>query len=189
MPRDAAEEIDMPSGGHASSGPAPDPNSLKTAKRGLTFTALPAAGYDGEVPPFPLPAVPVYDIWFEDKARHKELDEEATEARHDREHELWQQAWRTPQAAAWAAEPWRQHSVALWVRTAAICESGDATAADKNSLHRFADQIGLTPAGLAYNGWKITADQLAERRSEKTAPASASTRNRLKAVRSAAAGA
>lgn len=177
----------MPSGGHASSGPAPDPNSLKSAKRGLTFTALPAEGYAGDVPAYPLPKVPIYDIWFEDKKRVKEYDDEATEARYDREQELWGQAWRTPQAAAWAKEPWRQHSVALWVRTAAICESGDATAADKNSLHRFADQIGLTPAGLAFNGWKIAADQLAEKRAEK-APAqkTPTARDRMRALRGAA---
>lgn len=177
----------MPSGGHANSGPPPDPNSLKTAKRGLTFTALPAEGYAGEVPEYPLPRVPVYDIWFEGKERHKELDLEATEHRFERELELWAWAWRTPQAAAWAKEPWRGDSVAMWVRTRAICESGDATAADKNSLHRFADQIGLTPAGLAYNGWKIAADQLAEKRSEKAPAASApSARDRMKALRGAA---
>lgn len=177
----------MPSGGHASSGPPPDPNSLKSAKRGLTYTALPAKGYAGEVPAYPLPKIPVYDIWFEDKKRVKELDDAATKARFDRELELWAWAWATPQAAAWAAEPWRQHPVALWVRTAAICESGDATAADKNSLHRFADQIGLTPAGLAYNGWKIASDQLAERRAEKPpAPAAPTARDRMKALRGAA---
>jgi hypothetical protein len=177
----------MPSGGHASSGPSPDPNSLKTARRGLTYVALPAAGYDGEIPPYPLPKVPVYDIYFEDKARHKVLDLEATDDRFERELELWAWAWRTPQAAMWAAEPWRQHPVALWVRTAAICEGSDATAADKNSLHRFADQIGLTPAGLAFNGWKIAADQLAEKRAEK-APASSepTARDRMKALRGAA---
>ena len=152
----------MPSGGHASSGPPPDPNSLKTAKRGLTFTALPAAGYDGEAPDFPL---------------IEQTDREVT---------LWEWAWRTPQAAAWAKEPWRQHSVALWVRTAAICESGEATAADKNSLHRFADQVGLTPAGLAYNGWKIASDQLAEKRAEKPVASAPSARDRMKALRGAA---
>lgn len=153
----------MTSGGaRTNSGPPPDPNSLKSAKRGLTFTALPAAGYDGTPPDFPLP---------NDSSR---------------ELELWAWAWRTPQAAAWAAEPWRQHSVALWVRTAAICESGDATAADKNSLHRFADQIGLTPAGLAYNGWKIAADQLAEKRAEKPAANAPTARDRMKALRGAA---
>jgi hypothetical protein len=177
----------MPSGGHASSGPAPDPNSLKSAKRGLTFTALPSEGYAGEVPPYPLPRVPVYDIWFEGKERHKELDLEATEHRFERELELWAWAWHTPQAAVWAKEPWRQHSVALWVRTAAICESGEATAADKNSLHRFADQVGLTPAGLAFNGWKIAADQLAEKRAEKApAPKAPTARDRMKALRDAA---
>lgn len=172
----------MPKGTNTNSGPPPDPNSLKSAKRGLSFTALPAAGYDGEIPAFPLPKVPVYDIWFEDKRRVKEYDSEATEARYARELELWTWAWRTPQAAAWAAEPWRQHPVALWVRTAAICESGEATAADKGSLHRFADQIGLTPAGLAFNGWKIAADQVGAKRAERAAPVAPSARTRFKAI-------
>jgi hypothetical protein len=177
----------MPKGTNTNSGPPPDPSSLKSAKRGLTFTALPAEGYAGELPEYPLPKIPVYDIWFEDKVRHKKLDDEATGARYGRELELWAWAWRTPQAAMWAKEPWRQHPVALWVRTAAICESGDATAADKNSLHRFADQIGLTPAGLAYNGWKIASDQLAEKRAERAPAAAAPTaRDRMKALRGAA---
>jgi hypothetical protein len=160
----------MPRGTNTNSGPPPDPNSLKSARRGLAFTALPAEGYTGETPPYPLPKVPVYDVYFEDKKRVKELDQDATDDRFERELELWAWAWRTQQAAMWAAEPWRQHPVALWVRTAAICEGSDATAADKNSLHRFADQIGLTPAGLAFNGWKIASNQVAEKRSEKVAP-------------------
>jgi hypothetical protein len=161
----------MPSGGARNrSGPQKDPTSLKSARIGHSLTALPAEGYDGEMPTFPLPKVLVYDVYFEDKKRVKELDEGATDARHERELALWAWAWRTPQAAAWAVEPWRWQTVALWVRTAAVCESGDATAADKNSLHRFADQIGLTPAGLKENGWKIAANQVAEKRTEKTAP-------------------
>jgi hypothetical protein len=43
----------------------------------------------------------------------------------------------------------------MWVRTAVVCEGSEATAADKGSIHRFADQIGMTPAGLKENGWKI----------------------------------
>jgi hypothetical protein len=177
----------MPSGGHANSGPAPDPNSLNSAKRGLTFTALPAEGFDGEAPAYPLPKIKVYDVYYEDKVRQKDFDSETTEERYARELELWEWAWRTPQAKAWSKEPWRWHSVALWVRTSAICESGDATAADKNSLHRFADQIGLTPAGMAFNGWKIAADQLAEKRAEKVeAPKAPTARDRMKALRDAA---
>lgn len=132
----------MPSGGHASSGPPPDPNSLKTAKRGLAFTALPAAGYRGVIPEYPLQTMG-----------------DAGE----REGKLWTWAWRTPQAEVWAVEPWRQHAVAMWVRTAVICEGEGATAADKNSLHRFADQIGLTPAGMAFNGWKIAGGEVPAR--------------------------
>ena len=177
----------MPSGGHASSGPPPDPNSLKSAKRGLTYIALPAEGYDGDPPEFPLPKISVYDIWFEGKERHKRLDVRATKARHGRELELWAWAWRTPQAKAWSTEPWRWHSVAMWVRTAVICESADATAADKGSLHRFADQLGLTPAGLVYNGWKIAPDEVAAKRAAKAeAPAAPSARDRMKALRGAA---
>lgn len=161
----------MPSGGARNrSGPQPDPKSLTSARRGISLTALPAEGYRGGIPPFPLPKVNVYDVYFEDKKRVKEFDHEATEARYDRELELWEWAWRTPQAAAWEPEPWRWQAVALWVRTSAVCESGDATAADKNSLHRFADQIGLTPAGLKENGWRIAADQVATKRAEKAAP-------------------
>jgi hypothetical protein len=74
----------------------------------------------------------------------------------------------------------------MWVRTAVICESSEAQAADKNSLHRFADQIGLTPAGLAGNGWAIAADQVTEKREEKAAEAApegkAAPARRLRAV-------
>lgn len=147
----------MPRGGHARSGPQPDPNSLTSAQRGLVFTPLPAGGYQGPIPDFPLSSPT------------------------DRESDLWAWAWRTPQADAWAKAPWRWHAVAMWVRTAVLCESMDATAADKNSLHRFADQIGLTPAGLKENGWKI-ADAEPEKSAAKS-PAKASTsRNRLKVI-------
>jgi hypothetical protein len=175
----------MPSGGARNrSGPQPDPTSLKSARRGIQLAALPAEGFDDEPPAFPLPRIPVYDVWFEDKVRHKELDLEATEARHDRELALWTWAWHTPQAAAWSLEPWRWQTVAIWVRTMAVCESGAATAADKNSLHRFADQIGLTPAGLRENGWKIAVDQVAAKRAETvpTAPARPLARDRFKVV-------
>jgi hypothetical protein len=176
----------MASGGARNrSGPPPDPTSLKSAKRGLSLTALPAEGYAERPPPFPLPKINVYDIYYEDKVRHRDLDQDATDDRYARELELWEQAWRTPQAAAWALEPWRWQTVAIYVRTMAVCESGEATAADKNSLHRFADQIGMTPAGLRENGWKIAADQVNAKRAEKQAPAAAArplARDRFKVV-------
>lgn len=173
----------MPSGGARNrSGPQPDPNSFRSARRGLSLTALPSQGYDGPAPEYPLKPVMVYWESFDRGQKVREPDEVAAAARWEREQDLWAWAWRTPQAAAWILEPWRWQAVAMWVRTTALCESSEATAADKNSLHRFADQIGLTPAGLKENGWAIATDELDQRRPEAPAAARASSRSRLKVV-------
>jgi hypothetical protein len=181
----------MPRGGARNrSGPQPDPGSLKSARRGYVLTALPYAGYDGDVPDFPLPRIVVWWEYFEDKQKIREVDEAATTARRERELELWRWVWGTPQACAWSMEPWRWHTVAMWVRTSALCESSDATAADKNSLHRFADQIGLTPAGLKENGWRIAEDTAAKPAAAPTPtiPTRRPARERFQVVRGSAAG-
>ena len=143
------------------SGPQADPSSGRSDRRGFKLTALPAEGYRGEVPKFPLPGAS------------------------DRELEVWESAWRTPQACAWSmpSEAWRQRTVALWVRTTVRCEEPDAGAALLGQLHRFADQIGMTTAGLAEMGWKVAVDETAERREAAPAsPARASSRSKLKVV-------
>jgi len=149
----------MPRGGARNrSGPPPDPNSLRSDKRGLTFRHLPPEGYDGEAPRWPLP----------------ELS--------GREDEVWSLVWTYPQAAAWADEPWRWLTIALWVRTLVVCEGRDATAADKASLHRFADQIGLTPAGMKENGWLVSSATEPAAEETTTESAAEAARNRLKVV-------
>ena len=144
------------------SGPAPDPESERSERRGYKLTALPAEGYRGPVPEFPLPSPS------------------------DREIEVWEQAWRTPQAAAWAmpSESWRQRTVALWVRTTVRCEEPDAPASLLGQVHRFADQIGMTTAGLAEMGWKVATDEVAERAAEKPGEGKPrqSSRDRMKVV-------
>jgi hypothetical protein len=159
MPRKAAEEmIDMARGGARNrSGPPPDENSLESARKGVVFTALPAEGYCGEVPEYPLPEVS------------------------GRESEVWEQAWRTPQAAAWSVQPWRLRTVALWVRWSVRMEDPEASAALGNVVVRFADQIGMTPAGLKENGWKIAEDETAKKRTEKPAPQK-SAKSRMRVV-------
>jgi hypothetical protein len=159
----------MASGGARNrSGPQPDPSSGRSEARGIKLSALPNEGYSGTVPPFPLvPAVVRAEVRDGPRVA-KEVDDEESEARRDREAELWAWAWTTPQAVAWAREPWRWQTVAMWVRTFALCESPDATAADKNSLHRLADQVGLTPAGLRENGWTIAPNEVAEKRATRT---------------------
>ena len=175
----------MPRGGHARSGPPIDPNSGRSERRGIKFTALPAFGYDGPVPDWPLPLrecfmlvdkLPIHDV-------------RRTEQVADREAALWAWAWSTPQAWAWSqpSESWRLHTIAMWVRTYVLCESSEATAADKGSLHRFADQIGMSPAGLKENGWVIAKDELGEKRAESSEeanpePASGSARSRVKVI-------
>ena len=176
----------MTSGGsRLRSGPAKDPKSGRSDRLGFSATALPSEGFKGDVPAFPLGKVSVYFIYKADGKVVREFDEDATQERYTRELELWAWAWSTPQAVAWEREPWRWHSVAMWTRTAVVCESSEAQAADKNSLHRFADQIGLTPAGLAGNGWAIAPDEVGERREER-APAApegkAAPARRLRAV-------
>lgn len=128
----------------------------------MVLTALPREGYQGEVPEFPLPDCGV------------------------RERVVWEQAWRTPQAAAWAGEPWRWRTVALWVRWSVRMEADDAGASLGNVVVRLADQIGMTPAGLKENGWAVAKDEVGQRRAVAAKPAAAprrpSARDRLKAA-------
>ena len=172
----------MPRGGARNrSGPRPDEESGRSDQRGYSLTALPAQGYRGPVPEFPLPARVVSRWEFEEKRRFQVADTDATEAVAERERELWAWLWRTPQACAWSmpSESWRLHTIALYVRTFVICEGSEATAADKGSLHRFADQIGMTTAGLAEMGWKVAVDEVGAKRA--TQPVAAkSSRDRLK---------
>lgn len=176
----------MTKGGHPRSGPPPDPTSGRSDARGLSFTALPAAGYAGDVPPFPLPKRPILNEYFEGTGRNRERkverDEGATESTWERELDLWAWAWSTPQAEAWARDPWRWTSVAMWVRTFVVCEGSEATAADKGSLHRFADDIGLTPAGLRVNGWTIAHDEVSQKRGAES-QAVTSSRDRMRVVK------
>lgn len=173
----------MASGGARNrSGPQADPTSERSERRGYKLTALPSEGFQGDVPDFPLsPAVVIHEF-FDQGKKEREVDEGASEMRRDREAALWSWAWSTPQACAWSMQSWRWHAVAMWVRTAALCESSEATAADKNSLHRFADQIGMTPAGLRENGWAIAVDELAVKAESKAAAPRKSSRDRLSVV-------
>jgi hypothetical protein len=151
----------MPRGGARNrSGPKPSETSARSDRRGYSLTALPAEGYSGDVPDFPL------------------LDPTG------RELEVWAQAWRLPQACAWSmpSESWRTRSVAMWVRLSVRCEAEDAGASLLAQLHRFADQIGLTTAGLAELGWKVAVDEVGEKRASASPAPKASSRDRMKVV-------
>ena len=164
------------------SGPSADPRSGRSERKGFKLTALPSEGYAGDAPDFPLMAFVVRRWEYEDKLRRQVRDDDETEVFATRERELWEQAWTYPQACAWSLEPWRWNTVAMWVRTQVVCESSEATAADKGAIHRFADQIGMTPAGLKENGWAIARDEVGAKAAEKSAEPAAKPQRRLRAV-------
>ena len=122
------------------SGPAPDPNSARSDRRGLTFTALPVS-YEGPVPGFPLVGPS------------------------EREVEVWERVWRGPQGNAWSqpSEEWRHLTIGLYVRVFVACERFEGLPSGQTmaQLHRLADQVGLTPAGLRENGWSVAKDEVA----------------------------
>jgi len=172
----------MPRGGSRNrSGPPADEQSGRSDRRGYSLTALPSEGYDGPVPEWPLP---MHVDTLPDEPAKRAFD--AAQYLDDRERELWTWVWRTPQACAWSmpSESWRAQGVARWVRQAAHCESPAAKAADHGQLHRYADQIGLTTAGLREMGWKVAVDQLAGKAAEHgaTEPEGPKRERRLRAV-------
>ncbi|GAA1436350.1 hypothetical protein GCM10009616_35880 [Microlunatus lacustris] len=143
----------MPRGGARNrSGPQPDPQSGRSERRNYTLTALPSEGYQDDSPKFPL--------------RGRGDDETRKFAR--REQQVWAEAWKTPQACAWSMEPWRWPVVAEYCRLKAAVEfDPTASAALVAQLHRYRDQIGLTPAGLRENGWAIAKDEVSQKRQER----------------------
>ena len=148
----------MASGGARNrSGPPADPSSGRSDRRGVSLTALPAV-FSGVAPEFPLP-VPS-----------------------ERELAVWAETWRLPQGAAWSqpSEAWRVRTVAMWVRLSVRCEDPEASASLLGQLHRFADQIGLTTAGLAEMGWRVAADEVAAQASvDRPAPVRVERRLRV----------
>src|SRR5690606_32454569 len=108
----------MPRGGARNrSGPAPAPTSGRSERRGYKLTALPSEGYQDPAPKFPLP-------------RTSRGSEPATRRFRAREVQVWEQAWTTPQACAWAMEPWRHDVVAEYCRLKTVGElEPDAPAA------------------------------------------------------------
>lgn len=180
----------MPKGGSRNrSGPQPDPTSGRSERRGYKLEALPNEGYQGPVPAFPLEPIVLFTEYWEgsgsDREKHIDRDELGTESFRDREAQVWAEAWTTPQACAWSMESWRWPVVAEYCRLKTVIElDPSASAALVGQLHRYRDQIGLTPAGMRENGWSIAKDELSERR--ESAPVSAASapapQRRLRAV-------
>lgn len=123
----------MARGGHAHSGPAPVEGSRTSDRKGYVLTALPPAGFDGNVPDL---------LGFMPDATARHLA-------------IWTQLWVTPQACAWSAESWRWPVVADLVKWMVRSDAEDAPASTATSVRQLRDDLGLSTAGLRQNGWKI----------------------------------
>lgn len=123
----------MASGGVRNRGGRPvDPTSARSDARQLSYVALPVEGYQGDIPKFPKPAV-----------------------KGSRVLTLWEETWRSPQGAVWISEPYRWPVIAEYCLLMREVEKDSTRAALVGQLHRYRDQLGLTPAGLRENGWLV----------------------------------
>lgn len=176
------------------SGPTADADSGRSDRRGYTLESLPAEGYRGRVPAYPLER---HDFFHRNEDGDVIVDERASRAFRKREIALWRELWRTPQGCAWIlpANEWRWRIVANYCRLSVRCETADAPASLLAQLHRFADQIGMTTAGLAEMGWKIAepverpATAADSATPAASAPSPGRARDRLKVVPGGRAGA
>lgn len=192
----------------AGTGPPPNPNAIRRNPRVGVIT-LPAEGYTGRVPKWPLPANPrlaALDQLLEDdidRLEEHELDDgklsrtQATKLTRLRERlavikaerdaisatekELWRKLWRTPQAAQWIRLKW-DREVALYVRHQAAAEIGSME--DSREARLRAKAIGLTPDGMKTLMWTIVEDQVAQRRQhhDQATGSESGGRRRLNAV-------
>jgi len=112
----------MASGGaRLNSGPAPDPSSYSSLKK--DWDTLPASGFAGPVPVWPLPS------------------------QSERESELWDIYWRKPQAIIWDRNN-QQLEVALHVRRISEVELPDSPTALGTLVRQQMDALLLTIPAL-----------------------------------------
>ena len=103
---------------------------LAKAGQAADFISIPAAGYTGSVPGWPLDTEPA----------RVEL-------------EMWQQLWATPQAAMWASMH-IERVIARYVMVACLAEETQQ-AGLLTEVRQMEDRLGLTPLSLQKLQWKI----------------------------------
>lgn len=131
----------MASGGaRVRSGPAPDPSALRRDRKDdAAWVTLPAGGFDGKVPEFPLAGASGAEV------------------------ELWAILWAKPQAAMWSRLG-LEFEVAAYVRAFIESVEVEASAGLKTAVLRMAAEIGLSLPGMHSLRWKFSEDELEAKR-------------------------
>lgn len=119
-------------GSRAHSGPAPTSTdrSHKAKASAEGWTTLPADGRDGPLPAFPLISPT------------------------DREMDLWERLWESPQAVMWETLH-LDFEVASYVRLLARAESPRSSAIVWGQVKMVAESLGLSASGMARNKWTV----------------------------------
>lgn len=169
----------MTSGGpRRNSGATPQPNALRRDRPGdADWVTLPAEGFQGTVPPFPLPQAIQYNRYFKDGKKVEEVDEGQTEYVWNAEGELWAELWRKPQAAMWS-KLGMEYEVAAYVRAFLESVQAEASAGLKTAALRMSAEIGLSLPGMHSLRWKFSEDELASKR-EALTPVASGARARM----------
>lgn len=177
----------MASGGaRARSGPAPSPTALRRERKDdAEWVTLPAEGYRGVVPDFPLERLKVYDEYFVDKQKVREFDEDATVRLRAQEVALWAELWEKPQACMWA-KLGLKWEVAAYVRAFLESTGPDSNSGLKTAALRMAAEIGLSLPGMYSLRWKFSVDELDAKRATATKRSGPSAKARLEALQGGA---
>ena len=202
----------MPKGGaRVTSGPPPDPNALRRDRPSDRdgWTLLPAGGFSGTIPVWPLlddvtlasardaalsKAESLADelaaaVDKADRSKLRRLLDQVNErvavldrqieAQRGLEVAVWSSVWRTPQAAVWAQQGWLR-DVAQYVRHKVLGELGSLK--DATEARQWSDRLGLNPAAMLRNRWRVAADEVAAHRAAPAAAGRTSARDRFKVV-------
>ena len=122
-------------------GPAPNPNSRhrQSGKANNGTVTLPASGYDGPVPEWPLLTDP----------SEAELD-------------LWRGLWSKPQAVMWAKDG-SERVVARYVLVTVLAEDpSNPSAALLGEVRQMEDRLGLSPMAMKRLMW-VVGDPISDR--------------------------
>lgn len=165
----------MPSGGaRLNSGPPPDPDALRRDRPADKdgWVTLPAEGYAGPVPGWPLTGQ-IVGLRIGPQIAAEVMTQER---------KLWAYLWTTPQAAWWAANS-MEYTVAQYCRYAAIAETGHSLSAAEARQRE--DRLGLNPASMLRNRWRVAPTKVEDNDKQASNSGQASSKNRLSVVKNA----